>query len=204
MPRPANMHERFPRVARYLAELPDGTDSYSECVSKASIQQSLLRRFPVQCPPGSLPDPVEQWLRDPPLPSAWKPTVLGNAVELAVADAHCANDAEFEEMARWMNRVLLSSPMYKVLVFVMSPGFLLKQTSSTWGRFHRGTTLDAEIGRKSAWLTMTFPRFLHPLLILKEKAIAFEVAMAAAGGGNAKARITERTPKRAVFHVTWE
>ena len=102
-----------------------------------------------------------------------------------------------------MNRKLLGSTMYRPMVFVSSPAFLLKVSTMVWGRFHTGTVLRPRVEASSARLDLTFPERLLPRLIVEEKATAYRAAAEAAGGRDVSAVVEECSAERARFTLTW-
>jgi len=128
---------RFPRMERYIQALPDGLASYPRCTTKASIYRMLLDRLPEPMDVSGLPAEIAALIATPQPSGSWIETAKVNAVELAVAD-WVGSDAKFVALAEEMNNALLRSPMYRALVFVASPAFLIRTAARAWGQFHRG------------------------------------------------------------------
>ena len=75
-----------PLLSAYLASLPEGLDSFPQVQQKGSIVQSFLDGVPIQTHLSSLPGPLADWVKHPPLASAWVSEVKGFALMLACAD----------------------------------------------------------------------------------------------------------------------
>jgi len=194
---------RFPRVGRYIKALPDGLGSYPACVSKASIYRMLLDRLPAPMDTSALPDEVASLIRAP-LPSgSWVETAKANAVELAVAD-WLKSDSKFVALAEEMNSALLRSPMYRALVYVASPAFLMKTASRAWAQFHRGVPAEVEVDNGTYTMRLSFPPRLYTKLIAEEKRVSYDIALRAAGARNVRVTVAAFTETSAVFRARWE
>jgi len=192
----------FPRVAAYLDSLPEGLASYPGFKSKASIYLALVAELGVPLRTAGFPAKLAGLIDSPPTGNTWVPTVHVNAIELLIAD-HLASSEAFVQLAYQMNRKLLGSAMYRPLVFVSSPAFLLKVSAMVWGRFHSGTVLRPRIEHNSARLDLSFPERLLPRLLLEDKATAYRAAAEAAGGREVTAVVEECSADRARFALAW-
>lgn len=196
----------FPSLGAYVDRLPQGLESHRECRTKASVLRALLECLPGPLAAGRLPAVVADALEAPPLRSAWMPTVVLNAVQIAVADA--LGEAAFLRIALDMNRRIFASPMYRPLVCVASPATLLKVSSKVWGAFHTGTTLRTVLSPGRMVGMVSYPPHLFVRVLLEEKAGAFHAALEAAGakgpgGGAPTVKLTSLAETRATFVSDW-
>ena len=194
--------QAYPRAAEYVGSLPEGLDSYPNFRSKASIYLTLLVELGVPLKTSTLPPILATLIESPPTANTWVPTSQVNALELVIADVLKSSEG-FLGLAYSMNRKLLGSTMYRPMVFVSSPAFLLKVSTMVWGRFHTGTVLRPRVEASSARLDLTFPERLLPRLIVEEKATAYRAAAEAAGGRDVSAVVEECSAERARFTLTW-
>src|SRR3974390_2161748 len=112
--------ERFPTVARYLARLPNGVDSYPDCKMKGSLVRSMLVGHRVEARDG-LPSAVTHLLSFPPGSSDWVDQVAGRCVLRAVFDEHFRDAERFRVWAYENQRRLFSGPLYKILFWGIGP-----------------------------------------------------------------------------------
>jgi hypothetical protein len=195
--------DKYPRVLRYLAGLPKELGSYPECVQKASV----LRQFRKLAPPGwrsELPAPLEALVRDPPPLAAWIPEVHATAVYLAIVDARGWEDREFVAQSLQMNRELLQSPLYRILMTVVSPKRMVRGGTGRWKAMHPGIELSARMdGETSALFDLAFPRRMVPTLIAQCYATGFQAALERASAREVKATMLLWTDESAAYRCDW-
>ena len=85
----------FPRVARYLAGLPNGWLSHPECECKATLYREALAALPRRLDTTGLDPLVVSYVEEPPPMTSWVPEVVSSAVYLAIADRVFQNDDAF-------------------------------------------------------------------------------------------------------------
>lgn len=196
---------RFPRVARYLAQLPDGLASYPACTAKTSIYLAALEDHPVKPRPGTLPAALESLLVDRTAPGLRVSEVVNNALHLAIADAHFASsDDDFVAYAYAANKRLFESRLYRVLMWVASPRMVLKGAHSRWYSFHKGTDISLKHTAHSANITLTYPPRLHDGLMLRCFAVAFKAAAEAGNGKDVRFDLSRDHDTRAEYEGTWK
>lgn len=195
------------RLDRYLASLPHGIDSYPDCVQKGSVSKEFLRFMPSAGLAGRVPKPVENLILRPPAPSAWVPEVHVEALFLSVLDAHFGDDTEFLTRSYVANKELLTGPLYRVLMLVASPLYLVKNAESRWKTFHRGVNLltDALPTEKTgtARFHLEYPKLLLPEVLAKSYTTAFRAGLEAAGGREVKAEVAQWAETRCEFTISW-
>ncbi len=102
------------------------------------------------------------------------------------------------------NRKMLSGPLYKLLLAVVSPLMLLKRSDARWQAFHRGITLATkQTGPKRAEARMGFPAHLVPELLVKTYGTVFEAICEAAGGKDVVVAVHGRTEHQATYEISW-
>ena len=196
--------EPFSRLREYVAQLPDGLDSYPDCVAKGSIARLALREFEWREVYETLPEPLREGLRHRPLPSAWLPEVHSVALHMAAADAE---GLSMEDVLRWShesNTRLAESPMYRIVAAVASPAILLRTAALSWRLLHRGVSLSIESqasGRTEA--AIEHPPHLWNELVHLSTAQGLRAAVEAAGGREVRAELADYVPERGRYVLTW-
>lgn len=200
------MSRPYRSVHDYLERLPDGLDSYPQCVAKASLLSHALESRPISPPPGSVPEPVQRLIEQPPPVSAWIPEVTFNAAVLAIYDeVFGGTDSKgFEDWVCDMNRQLFASPLYRVLFAFVSPSRLVSLSTSRWSAFHRGSTLTLlEARRDSSRIRLEFPPRLFGRVMLVGFTAGVRAAAMVAGARDASGELGEITDTFAEYTVQW-
>lgn len=190
---------QYPRAATYLAAGAMG--AHDDARSKASVLRgfanegtrrgTLLADY--RSVTGNHPDEL--------LPTHWLRAADIVLFELMVADALGSDDA-FLDYAREANEALLSSPLYRAIIFVVSPATLVRGAQGRWGQFHRGIPLTGEVEGKEARMTLSYGEGLFPELIVREKAGAFAVAARAAGAKELQIELSWGA-RESTFDLRW-
>jgi hypothetical protein len=168
---------RYPRLAGYLAQLPQGLDSYPDCQTKGAVFHPFFsdKRLPDDpaLPPqilaigkGALPQ--SRWLSSVPL---W-------AGLLAISDHEAMSEAQFVAWARDLNGQLLSGAVYRFLVPMFSPASIVTLSATVFRSFHRGVGLKAVKTADGSRFTINldFPAGLFTELLVRGIVTSFEVA----------------------------
>lgn len=197
------MATRFPRLQAYLDALPQGAHSYPEVRSKASLIRNMEESRRLVVEPGELPEPCYEMLRNPPPSSAWQPTVPFCALMLAYGDAHFPGDDEgFNAWIYGISATLYAKPLYRFLMYVSSPKRIVAGAASRWHTFHQGSSVDMlEHTDQSAVFRVNAPAGIFSPVVLKTTAVAWEAAIAAAGGTSVKSEIVD---VKGTFRLTWK
>lgn len=200
------MDERtLPRLAAYLADLPDGLDSYPECRSKASLHRAFLdeKALPPLAP-GALPEPVRELVEAPAAVSSWIPTVVHHSVLLVVRELCFEDDESYCRHAFESQRKIFRGPMYRLLLVAMPVDTVLRGIAYRWKAFHQGTQLEVlERGDGEAHLRLRYPPRLYNELGLLGLASGFRAALDAMKATDPKVEVTEMGEGEAHFRGTW-
>ena len=192
------------RMEAYLAAVPRGLDGHPDCLHKGSVVRQVLKAFPIDKLP-KLPDPLQQFIDNPPLPSTWVREVHSTALYLAICDAQFPSDDAYVEFSANFNRNLLRSPLYRILMLVATPNLLMKRAGMRWGALHRGSTLEVEpTGDKVFRGRVRYPTELFPVLLIQCFATAFQAAIEGSGGKNVRVTMRDRGAHQAEYDVSWE
>ena len=203
MPRVGSAHDlgaRYTRLAGYLVGLPDGLDSYPQCVARSGVLEAVLAAAPGAQDRGP---PLVAALLAPPL-RPWTQEVVLQAALLAVADHAGMTEARFLQWCRSTNRQLYRNLVYRALMAFLSPLTLLERGAARWSSFHHGTTLEVgRDGEKVAQGQLTFPPGLFTPFLLRGYAEAFAAAFEHSRAENVSVELARTTETSARFVVRW-
>ncbi len=192
------------RLERWLAGLPGGVAAYPEVQAKGSLVRSALEGQPIAELLPRLPPALRKIVAEPPVSSDWVPEAHFDGLLLAIADARGMTDDDLCAWARARNRALFESPAYRILMAVMSPGALVRFAGGRWATWHRGTALEIEgVADDGVRGTLTFPRGLFDVLLLRVFGEAFVAALQLANAALPTVTIVEAGPESARYLVRW-
>jgi hypothetical protein len=146
----------YPRVAAYIDQLPDGLDSHPACQAKVSIHR-VVYTF-AQRPLHGLPPVLQAHLDDSVPAEKWIPQCHTLALIIAIVEAR---QLAPEDEAKWIRSaasLLFSTPMYKLLMWAISPRLMIKGADIRWSAFFRGSSLRSTLfGEREAELELHAP-----------------------------------------------
>ena len=143
------------RVDAYLAQLPDGLDSFSECLAKASIHRKV-HEFSGKALHGLTPR-LQSLLDAPPPPSTRINQCEALALILAIVESQ-GLDPPAEKL--WIRRAakhLFESKMYQLLMWAASPSLVVKSANIRWSAFFVGTELRSTVIGREGVVTLVAP-----------------------------------------------
>lgn len=196
------LSDRYPRVASYLAALPDGLRSYPECASKASLLRSALEGHDLSAE-GALPAEIVELIRDVPPVSVWVPAVAVNVVFHAVCDLYYPSEAAVIEWSRARTRRMAKNPLYRGVLRLGGPRALIRIATKLDRMFQRGTHITSDIGRGAATIRLTHPPHLVSALNQRANIGMFEAMVEITGGAEPRCEVTGAGPEGATFSITW-
>jgi uncharacterized protein (TIGR02265 family) len=192
-------------VAAYLETLPAGADSYPECSTKASLLRNAVESRPLG-PAVPLPPALRALVDHPPPVTAWVPEVLFNALMLAIREVHF-DPSDVEGFLAWVyeqNRKILSTPLYRVLFFVVSPERLLVGMEKRWSSFRRGTEARlVRLGDRDVEIHVTSPPNLYAPQTVQGMAAALRATIDCAGAKRAAVEGTVKSSTEVVYRLRW-
>ena len=194
-------------VARYLAALPRGLDSYPECQTKFSSARHALLRRPFVPEAGRFPPAVEKLMVDPPPAGTWVPSVHFHCVMTAIRESLFpgpGGEAPYFQFMRETNRDMYHRPMYRILFFLTSPKRLLVGLERRWEQFNRGTTLSlVENGERIITVALAHPPHLFAHDHDRGWSGAIHVAIECAGGREPVVSPQRVSPTKLVLRIAW-
>ncbi len=196
------LSDRYPRVAEYLAALPDGLRSYPECASKATLLRSALEGHDLSAE-RALPAEIVELIRDVPPVSVWVPAVAVNVVFHAVCDLYYPTEAAVLEWSRERTRRMAKNPLYRGVLRLGGPRALIRIATKLDRMFQRGTHISADIERGAATVRLKHPPHLVSPLNQRSNIGMFEAMVEITGGADPRCEVTDAGPEGATFCVTW-
>jgi len=200
----------LPSVQAYLARLPEGVDSYPQCMIKAAplVDQLAMKPLP-DALLGELPERVVELVRNPPMVSAWIPEVVAMTYSISIRDCFFppgVGDVAYEAWAYERNRRMLSTRLYRALFLLVSPDRLFKQIGPRWSRMRRGSELEVLEHRAGfVRLQTRYPPYLHDDSVALGMKGAFRAVAELAGAKDVRAerpKVSETTTEFTIRFTT--
>ncbi len=193
-------------MGMYLRALPDGVDSYPECVAKASLFRLTSEILSADIDATRMPEAIGDLFRHPPPNNTWIPEAHSVAAHLALFDASGVREATLLGMAEDVSRKMASSPMYRVLAYFTSPERLLKGAAKRWEALHQGLPLNIEMDNenKTARIEMTHAPNLWNSLAHDWTAASWGPLLTMSRAQRGTIVVRRSTPTGATFDVRWE
>jgi hypothetical protein len=197
----------YPSLDRYLESLPNGIDSYPEATVKGAVLRSMLLEVDFKPEPGVLPAAVERCAQEPPATSTWVPETFHGALSEAIYDARFHEHGGMPAFESWVlerSRKLISSPLYKVLFFVVRPERVFIGAQKRWSAFHRGSRFEiTDEGATRRTVRLSHPPHLFSHHALHAFAASFRAAGECAGLRQVQVRFDRELPGATIYTVEW-
>jgi hypothetical protein len=194
---------RYPHLAAYLAQLPDGLRSYPECKSKGTLVVSAIEGHDLSAIGDGLPPDLLAMLRQPPPVGVWVPAVFSDAVFYVLVDAfYPSKDA----VLKWtFDRTIrtASSRVYRALTRAAGPSTLLRMTAAVHRLFQRGTYLESKRIGKSVELRLRHPPYLHGGLNHVSNVALFRALLHYTGASDIDVEMIASEPTQALYVARW-
>ena len=187
----------------YLERLPAGLGSYPECRSKGILLRSSVEAVPFHESWDDLPAPIANAMRSPPLPTAWAPTVLTNAVHFAIADTYYPTPSAILTWNYDRVKRLGMSPMYRMFAHVAGLKNFLRGAVKVHSFFMQGTDVSLSFSAGGATIKLDHPPHLHSGVVHLANEAVFRAALECAGATGVLVKMTESSPERAIFEASW-
>ncbi|MBV1857718.1 MAG: hypothetical protein KUG77_04840 [Nannocystaceae bacterium] len=198
--------QEYPRLGMYLRALPDGVDSYPECLAKASLIRLMTEILSVKVDEARMPPAIADLFRHPPPNNTWIPEVHSVAAHLALFDASGVREAALLGTAAELSWKMASSPMYQVLAYFTSPQRLLAGAAKRWEALHQGLplTIEADNENKTAQIEMTHAPYLWNSLAHDWTAASWGPLLTMSRAQRGTIVVRRSTTTGATFDVDWE
>ena len=143
----------FPRTLRYVEQLPNGLESFGDCLGKVSVWRTVHGVHGGSLT--GLPFELQHEFDHPSSASSWIPQAHVLAFILAMVESSpevLGQVAQGESLSTvegpWIRkaaRALFATPMYRILMWAASPRLLFKGANLRWSAFFRGSALRSEV-----------------------------------------------------------
>ncbi|MBX7078140.1 MAG: hypothetical protein K1X88_03065 [Nannocystaceae bacterium] len=194
---------QLPQLAQYVARLPAGLASYPECRSRGTLVLSAAEGHELSPWRDAMPPEVWALIEQPPLPGAWVPAVLSDAVFFAVVDTHYPRPEQVVQWTRERTLRTARSRMYRALTRISGPSMVLRMSAAVHGMFQKGTDLDATRTDDGMTLRLTHPPHLHGGSNHLANVGMFEVLLEIATARPSRVEMLESEPQWALYHARW-
>lgn len=154
-PNPSFDRQGYPRLAAYLDQLPAGLDSYPECEAKVSIHRTV-QAF-ADRPLIGIPPVLQAHLDESAPAEKWIPQCHTLALIVAIVEARRLPPVEEAQWIREAASLLFSTPMYRLLIWAISPRLMVKGADIRWSAFFRGSSLHATLDESEAEVELRAP-----------------------------------------------
>ena len=190
----------------YLARLPAGLESHSECTVRGSVVRSFLEGLPGHDAYQGVPAPLRAMVETPPLPGQWVPEVHASALMTFAAAQFFPGTTEYRRHLHDSNYALLDSFAYRMLFRLVPAARLLKQTAGRWAHFHRGTELlvvKQQVDRRSATANLHSPAHHVPPPVAEAYSMAFAAVLEISGEHEVRVDVEAVDPRNTRFQLRW-
>jgi len=199
--------QRYPRAHAYVAQLPQGLDSYPACRAKHDAIELLLERSDELLKDPSLPEPVLAALNG--RPGSWHPDAVVMAITLMARDRIFASDTEYMTFTYQSSSALFDRIIYRALMKLMSPTLLVMGSARRWTTFRSGTQLRSvgskKVGRRmTGEVILSHPPGLFPDLFLHSLCHTFRAALDLSRGKGVEVRLGVQQAEQTQYHLAWD
>ncbi|MBN1962720.1 MAG: hypothetical protein JW841_17450 [Deltaproteobacteria bacterium] len=200
---------QYPLTTRYLANLPAGLDSYTDCLVKTDVHDNIRKIWPQNDSDNNLPPILLSYINNT-YQEEWYPDVAGCTLLMMLRDKVFSTDSE---AVNWVNNNMESiykRPMYRMLMLVLSPSLIALGATKRWAAFHRGSTLTAgpivrdKDGLATTDLTLIFPAYLFNEMHVRQYAAAYCTALRNTRGQNPQVFLNGYSSTEAKYIASWK
>jgi hypothetical protein len=196
--------ELLPLSAAYIAELPEGLDSYPRCRVRTAVTRLITERFPKLLEHPGIDPTFNVRLRAALDQGEWMPETVGTVTRILTREAAFESDDQYNEWTFQIAQELFARPFYRVLMYVVSPSLVMLGASRRWNAFREGTTLVAKVSGNGGDIALSFPPRLYTPLILEGFGHAFRASLVAARARNIRLELVGAEQQSARWSVTWD
>jgi len=194
----------LPLTAAYLAALPQGLDSYPSCRVRTTVTRLIIDRFPHVLDHAGIDRTFVDRLRSSFEQGEWMPETIATAVRALARDTIFASDAEYNGWSFEAAKEVFARPVYRVLMYVLSPSIVVLGASRRWNAFREGTHLSAKPHAKGGDIELKFPPNLFPAFVVGGFGEAFRASLVAARAHGVRVDLQEVTADRARWSIGWD
>ena len=194
----------YPRMARYLAMLPEAEASYAECRIRAGLVKLSLeyQPFPIE---DQTPAWLVDFLQEKRTATSLLPLVHCNAWILAMVDSVFGGDEQrYLEFNYEVNRRFGDHPMYSLLYKMLSPGFIMRTLPMSFQQLMPGVKPVLRAHEDAGILVLRYPENLYTELLARGWAEAVRAMVENAGGKNPVVKLHDFGKTQLQISARWE
>lgn len=196
---------RFPIASAYVEGLPNGLASHPEAQCVADVVKAMFEAFPNLREVQGVGPTLRRALQADHEDGEWTPEAVAMTLRLMARDACFASDQAYLDWTEMTAGQIFAKPIYRVLMYVLSPTLVLMGAQKRWARFRRGSTLQAgaKLEDGSVPLTLKHAEGLYSRLLLESFGVSYRAAITAAHAKDVEVDLVEMAPTEATWHLRW-
>lgn len=193
-----------PRLAQYLASLPQGLASHPAAVTKADFSL-ILRRYLAPCSDKvGVPEPVRALLTTPWRAGDWIPTCHYVALCALARDQVWTTEEAYHLGMMAVATEMYQGPIHRALFIMFGPSLVAMGAARRWGTLHKGTELVVKRQLKeSVELETTFPPRLFTEESVRSLGAAFCAIAVASHGKDTSFQLLDLGETSARMLIGW-
>lgn len=194
----------LPRVTAYLDQLPGRIDAFPDAEVKYSVVATWLEGHDAEALVDCLPVAVHPLLQREFPVTQWISEVHATTIYLGLRERFFSSDDAFVADALERNHALLSKPMYRILLRLLTRSRAAKGASVAYSQMHRGTELIVA-AREDHWaVDIEHPPHLVPPILGRCYATAMRAALEVKGFHRVYCKPMAFEPERTHIQVRFE
>ena len=193
-----------PRVLEYLDQLPEGIHSYPGALVKNSVVRAWVEGHDIERLAATLPEALVPLVRKQVAITSWAPEVHAMIIYLQARELFFEDDDSYVRDAKERNRKLLSGPLYRVVLSLLSAERIGKTSRRVFNLMHRGTELTVDVKRWPWVWRAEFPAYLVPQIMGRCYTTAVVASLELNGQEGVDAHLVDLTPTTLEFSVTFD
>ncbi len=193
-----------PRTDAYVESLPNGLDSYPECMIRVDLFEATFDELPAARDVAIIDETLRRFRS-----KKWMPEIYGAIINHAMRDGCFQSDEAYFEWIEEFSLRIFRRPAYRALMMLLSTQLLLMGAAKRWSSFHQGTELTVESskergGRRTAEAALVFPEGLYDELQVRTHCHAIRAGMVASRANNPGFQLLGIGDGRAELELTWK
>lgn len=194
----------YPRAVAHLERLPAGIESHPDATCVADVLDVLLEDFPQFRRPPGVSARVQEWLDQEYTSGMWVPEMRIVTTQLMARDLYFRDDEHFVAWSHDMSVRVFKKPLYRMLMYVLSPTLVLMGAQKRWSRFRRGSTMSGRPHEDGSYtLAVDHPDGIYSPMLLDGLGASYQAALEAAGAKNVDVAVVASEPTRSEWRLTW-
>lgn len=192
------------RIDDYLGKLPGGVHAYPTAQVKFSIIETWIDGHDVRKLATAVPEAVRGILTDNLPVTRWVSEVHATTIYLALRELFFRSDDAFVADALQRNARLLTRPMYRILLHMVSAERAAKGAAIAFSQMHRGISLEVDPKGDRWTVSLHHPAHLVPELLARCYATALRAALEVKGYDSVQSTLLTADPALTEFEVRLE